>query len=81
VTGIIEQRAARRKRNLGGLHAPAVLRNALHLLHLQHGLVELSGQELPLTDPGRPFLRNATMFFDERLRRQRPQTQIFSQAL
>jgi oxygen-independent coproporphyrinogen III oxidase len=48
---------------------------------LEDGLVELSGQELLLTDPGRPFLRNATMFFDERLRRHEPQTQIFSQAL
>lgn len=45
------------------------------------GLVELRGHELQLTDFGRPFLRNATMFFDERLRRQEPSTQIFSQAL
>ncbi len=48
---------------------------------LEDGLVELSGNEMQLTDVGRPFLRNATMFFDERLRRQEPQTQIFSQAL
>lgn len=48
---------------------------------LDDGLVELRDQELQLTDFGRPFLRNATMFFDERLRRQQPQAQIFSQAL
>jgi len=48
---------------------------------LEDGFVELSGNEMQLTDAGRPFLRNATMFFDERLRRQEPQTQIFSQAL
>ncbi|MBP6821185.1 MAG: oxygen-independent coproporphyrinogen III oxidase [Acidobacteria bacterium] len=48
---------------------------------LEDGLVELRNQELQLTDFGRPFLRNATMFFDERLRRQQPQAQIFSQAL
>ena len=48
---------------------------------LEDGFVELSGNEMHLTDAGRPFLRNATMFFDERLRRQEPQTQIFSQAL
>ena len=48
---------------------------------LNDGLVELAGDELQLTEAGRPFLRNATMFFDQRLRRQEPQTQIFSQAL
>lgn len=48
---------------------------------LNDGLVELTGDELQLTEAGRPFLRNATMFFDQRLRRQEPQTQIFSQAL
>lgn len=48
---------------------------------LADGLVELRGQELHLTERGRPFLRNATMFFDERLRRQQPQTRTFSQAM
>jgi oxygen-independent coproporphyrinogen-3 oxidase len=44
-------------------------------------LVELSGGELRLTERGRPFLRNATMFFDQRLRRQQPQARTFSQSL
>jgi oxygen-independent coproporphyrinogen-3 oxidase len=44
-------------------------------------LVELSGGKLRLTERGRPFLRNATMFFDRRLRRQQPQARTFSQSL
>ncbi|MBI1765296.1 MAG: oxygen-independent coproporphyrinogen III oxidase [Acidobacteria bacterium] len=47
----------------------------------EDGLVELHARELRLTERGRPFLRNATMFFDERLRRRRPQTRTCSQAL
>jgi oxygen-independent coproporphyrinogen-3 oxidase len=45
------------------------------------GLVEVQDQKLMLTDRGRPFLRNACMFFDYRLRRQKPQAKTFSQAL
>ena len=45
------------------------------------GLVKLSQEKLILTERGRPFLRNACMFFDQRLRRQEPQAQVFSQAL
>ena len=45
------------------------------------GLVSLDDGELRLTTRGRPFLRNACMFFDQRLRRQQPQTRIFSQSL
>ena len=37
--------------------------------------------KLMLTECGRPFLRNACMFFDYRLRRQQPEARIFSQAL
>ena len=48
---------------------------------IKDGLVELSDQTLTLTERGRPFLRNACMFFDERLRRQEPRAQVFSQAL
>jgi oxygen-independent coproporphyrinogen III oxidase len=48
---------------------------------LDDGLVELHGNLLQLTERGRPFLRNATMFFDARLRRQQPQTRTFSQAM
>jgi oxygen-independent coproporphyrinogen-3 oxidase len=48
---------------------------------LEDGLVELRGSTLELTQAGRPFLRNATMFFDARLRRQQPLTRTFSQAM
>jgi oxygen-independent coproporphyrinogen III oxidase len=44
-------------------------------------LVEVTDNKLLLTERGRPFLRNACMFFDYRLRRQQPQARIFSQAL
>jgi oxygen-independent coproporphyrinogen III oxidase len=45
------------------------------------GLVEVRDQKLILTDRGRPFLRNACMFFDQRLREQEPRPKLFSQAL
>jgi oxygen-independent coproporphyrinogen-3 oxidase len=45
------------------------------------GLVKLDQEKLMLTERGRPFLRNACMFFDQRLRRQEPRAQVFSQAL
>jgi len=45
------------------------------------GLVEVRDQKLVLTDRGRPFLRNACMFFDQRLRQQQERPRIFSQAL
>lgn len=45
------------------------------------GLIEIEGRELRLTDKGRPFLRNACIFFDERLKRKNPQTPIFSKSL
>ena len=48
---------------------------------ISDGLVEVNGQRLILTDRGRPFLRNACMFFDQRLRQQEQRPQVFSQAL
>jgi len=48
---------------------------------IDDGLVEVRGEKLTLTEQGRPFLRNACMFFDYRLRRQQPQARTFSQAL
>jgi oxygen-independent coproporphyrinogen-3 oxidase len=45
------------------------------------GLVKLDQEKLILTERGRPFLRNACMFFDQRLRHQEPRAQVFSQAL
>ncbi|MDX2041709.1 MAG: oxygen-independent coproporphyrinogen III oxidase [Acidobacteriota bacterium] len=57
--------------------------DAPHFLHelFADGLVELRDRELHLTESGRPFLRNATMFFDERLRQQQPIAKTFSQAM
>lgn len=45
------------------------------------GLVQVIGGELKMTDLGRPFLRNACVFFDEHLRHKQPQTKIFSQSI
>ena len=48
---------------------------------LGDGLVELRDRKLILTERGRPFLRNACMFFDQRLRQQEQRPKLFSQAL
>jgi oxygen-independent coproporphyrinogen-3 oxidase len=48
---------------------------------ISDGLVEVSEQKMVLTERGRPFLRNACMFFDKRLRQQEERPRIFSQAL
>ncbi len=45
------------------------------------GLVELRDNLLIVTKKGKPFLRNACLFFDERLKRVKPTTQVFSQSL
>jgi oxygen-independent coproporphyrinogen-3 oxidase len=45
------------------------------------GLVTLNEKKLQLTDAGRPFLRNACVALDRRLREQKPSTKVFSQAL
>lgn len=48
---------------------------------IQDKLVEISGNKLKLTDLGKPFLRNAAVFFDSRLQRSQPQTRIFSSSI
>jgi len=48
---------------------------------IEDGLVTVSGDRLELTEKGTPFLRNACMFFDQRLRSQEQRPQVFSQAL
>lgn len=45
------------------------------------GLVEVTDQKITITEKGRPFLRNACVFFDERLRHKQPQTQVFSKSI
>jgi oxygen-independent coproporphyrinogen-3 oxidase len=48
---------------------------------IEDGLVKVTGKTLELTEKGTPFLRNACMFFDRRLRSQEQRPQVFSQAL
>jgi len=48
---------------------------------IDDGLIEVSDGILELTEKGTPFLRNACMFFDRRLRNQEQRPQLFSQAL
>jgi oxygen-independent coproporphyrinogen-3 oxidase len=48
---------------------------------IEDGLVKVTGETLELTEKGTPFLRNACMFFDRRLRSQEQRPQVFSQAL
>ena len=48
---------------------------------IEDGLVELQNRKLTLTERGKPFLRNACMFFDYRLRRRQPEARTFSQAI
>lgn len=48
---------------------------------IQDGLVVFDGADLKLTEKGRPFLRNACLFFDSRLRRQKPETELFSRSI
>ncbi len=44
-------------------------------------LVIIEGTTLKVTDQGRPFLRNACMALDMRLRRQQPSSRVFSQSV
>ena len=44
-------------------------------------LVHVEGNELVLTESGKPFLRNAAVFFDRRLREAAPDKPIFSSSI
>lgn len=48
---------------------------------LDDGLVKIEGNLLKLADLGRPFLRNACLFFDRRYRTQKPEARTFSQSI
>ncbi|HRO68479.1 MAG TPA: oxygen-independent coproporphyrinogen III oxidase [Pseudobdellovibrionaceae bacterium] len=48
---------------------------------LKDGLVVRDGSFLKMTEKGKPFLRNACAFFDERLREMKPHSQIFSKSI
>ena len=44
-------------------------------------LLVIEGDKVKVTENGKPFLRNICIFFDEHLKRNKPQTKIFSQSL
>ncbi|MEK2646863.1 oxygen-independent coproporphyrinogen III oxidase [Bdellovibrio sp. BCCA] len=48
---------------------------------IKDSLVEVREHKLVVKEAGRPFLRNACVFFDERLKSKQPQTKIFSQSI
>jgi oxygen-independent coproporphyrinogen-3 oxidase len=48
---------------------------------IDDGLVALQAGELRVTDAGRPFLRNAAVFFDKVLRQSQPTTPTYSTAI
>jgi oxygen-independent coproporphyrinogen III oxidase len=48
---------------------------------LSDKLVEIQGSKLKVTEAGKPFLRNAALFFDSRLQKSQPQTRIFSSSI
>lgn len=52
----------------------------IHQLHEMEidGLVEIDSKSIKLTEKGKPFVRNICMAFDLRLKRNAPQTQLFS---
>lgn len=48
---------------------------------IKDGLVYVEDHSLKVPELGKPFLRNACVFFDERLKNKQPQTKIFSQSI
>lgn len=48
---------------------------------IEDGLVLVEGRTLKLTQEGRPFLRNACMALDSRLRAKAPETKVFSSSV
>lgn len=48
---------------------------------LRDGLVTIDGTTMTLTERGRPFMRNAAIALDMRLRRNKPNTRVFSQSV
>lgn len=48
---------------------------------LKDNLIEIHGQTLKVTQAGKPFLRNACVFFDEHLKRKQPESKLFSKSI
>ena len=65
------------------LENPAQVKKVSEFLQemLQDQLVIIEGKTLKLTEKGRPFLRNACLSLDERLLKNKPNSQIFSKSL
>jgi len=51
--------------------------NQLHEMEVD-GLLEISSTKIKVTEKGKPFVRNLCMAFDLRLKRNAPQTELFS---
>jgi len=51
--------------------------NQLHEME-NDGLVKINSQSIQVTEKGKPFVRNICMAFDLRLKRNLPQTELFS---
>ena len=51
--------------------------NQLHEMETD-GLLKISSQSIQVTEKGKPFVRNICMAFDLRLKRNLPQTELFS---
>ncbi|WP_298392536.1 oxygen-independent coproporphyrinogen III oxidase [Flavobacterium sp.] len=54
--------------------------NQLHEMETD-GLVKISSQSIQVTEKGKPFVRNICMAFDLRLKRNLPQTELFSMTI
>ncbi|MGE0762929.1 MAG: oxygen-independent coproporphyrinogen III oxidase [Bdellovibrionales bacterium] len=65
------------------LPKPEMIEDAKQFLApmIQDGLVQVQGDSLSLTEAGRPFLRNACVLLDHRMRLAKPQAKVFSQAM
>lgn len=54
----------------------------VHLNELvKDGLIKIENHRLSILDSGKPFLRNACVFFDERLKEKNPSQNVFSKSL
>jgi oxygen-independent coproporphyrinogen-3 oxidase len=48
---------------------------------VEDGLIEIHNKELLILEKGKPFVRNVCMAFDLRLKRKKPETQLFSMTI
>ena len=47
----------------------------------QDGLIKITDHEIHITEEGKPFIRNVCMAFDLRLKRNKPETKLFSMTI